>query len=87
MKKRKGKIRKLFILLAIFVINGLGILNSVQATSIHTANLCSIGDCGELLKYKGIVVKTNYVKYTNNGVDYPAYCMDKTKQRSRNARI
>lgn len=87
MKKKRGKIRKLFILLAIFVINGLVFLNSVQATSIDTAKLCSIGDCGKLLKYRGIVVKTSYVKYSNNGVDYPAYCMDKTKQRSRNSRI
>lgn len=83
LKNKKRKVKKLIILLAIFIMNGLGFMNAVYATSINSANIYSIGDCGELLKYKGIVVKTNYVQYSNNGVNYPAYCMDKTKKRSR----
>lgn len=67
--------------------NGLGFMNAVYATSISSANVYSIGDCGELLKYKGIVVKTNYVQYSENGMNYPAYCMDKTKKRSRSRRV
>ncbi len=69
------------------MMNGLGFMNAVYATTINSANLYSIGDCGSLLKYKGIVVKTNYVQYSNNGVSYPAYCMDKTKVRSRSRRL
>lgn len=35
---------------------------------------------GNLLKYKGSIVKVYYAEYLNNGVSYPAYCLDKTKQ-------
>ena len=30
--------------------------------------------------YKGIVVKAYYAEYLQDGVSYPAYCLDKTKQ-------
>lgn len=55
-------------------------MNLVYANQINSAHIYSIGDCGQLLTYKGIIVKTNYVEYTKDGVHYPAYCMDKTKQ-------
>lgn len=71
--------KKILVLLAIFVMNGLGFMNAVYATSVHSANLYAIGDCGELLKYKGGVVKVTYIQYSNNGVDYPAYCMNPNK--------
>lgn len=35
---------------------------------------------GNLLKYKGIIVKVYYAQYTFNNISYPAYCLDKTKQ-------
>lgn len=55
-------------------------MNSVYAApEINTAYMYSIGDCGQLLKYKGTIVKTDYVQYDYNGVSYPAYCLDKTK--------
>lgn len=79
MKKKKSKIKKLLIILAIFIMNGLGFMNAVYATSIESANLYAIGDCGQLLKYKGGVVKISYVQYSYNGVDYPAYCMNPNK--------
>lgn len=79
LKKKKGKLKKLLVLLAIFIMNGLGFMNAVYATSIDSANLYAVGDCGSLLKYKGAVVKVSYIQYSNNGMDYPAYCMDKTK--------
>lgn len=75
--KKKGK--KLLVLLAIFIMNGLGFMNAVYATSINSANLYSTGTCGELLKYKGGVVKVSYVQYTDNGINYPAYCMNPNK--------
>lgn len=87
MNQKKGKIKKLLIILAIFIMNGLGFMNAVYATSMDSANLYAIGDCGQLLKYKGIVVKVSYVQYSYNGVDYPAYCLDKTKPRSRNTKL
>lgn len=83
MKKKRNKIKKVLVLIAIFMMNGLGFMNAVYATSINTANIYTIGDCGTLLKYRGIVVKTDYAQYSKEGVNYPAYCLDKTKQRSR----
>ena len=74
--------------MVIFIMNGLGFMNSVYATSrIESAYIYSIGDCGQLLKYKGVIVKTDYVQYDYNGVSYPAYCMDKTKIRSTSTTI
>ena len=79
MKKAKSIIKKIAIGISILVLNSLGFLNSVQASQISSANLYSIGDCGQLLKYKGSIVKVSYVEYIENGVNYPAYCLDKTK--------
>lgn len=83
MKKKKSKMKKILILLAIFFMNGLGFMNSVCAAPyIDSAHMYSAGDCGQLLKYQGVVVESGYVQYTYNGVNYPAYCLDKTKVRS-----
>lgn len=74
--------------MVIFIINGLGFMNSVYATlPINSAYIYSIGDCGQLLKYKGIIVKTDYVQYSYEGVSYPAYCLDKTKIRGTSTTI
>lgn len=75
-------------ILTIFIMNGLGFMNAVYATtSIDSAYLYTTGDCGQLLKYKGGIIKVSYVQYSNNGVDYPAYCMDPNKPRSRNDKL
>lgn len=77
--------KKLLTILAILIINGLGFMNAVYATdTIDSAYLYKAGDCGQLLKYKGGIIKVSYVQYSNNGIDYPAYCMDPNKPRSRN---
>lgn len=52
----------------------------MQAIDINSANIISGGDCGSLLIYKGIVVKAYYAQYIKDGLSYPAYCLDKTKQ-------
>lgn len=59
--------------------NGLAFMNAVYATSIESANLYTIGDCGALLKYRGVEVKVSYVQYSHDGIDYPAYCMNPNK--------
>lgn len=71
--------KKILMILAVFIMNGLGFMNAVYATSIQSANLYAVQDCGTLLKYKGAIVKVSYIQYSDNGVNYPAYCMDKTK--------
>lgn len=80
MKERKNKWKKILMIIAIMIMNGIGFMNAVYAApTINSANLYSIGDCGQLLKYKGTVVKTDFVQYDYQGVNYPAYCIDKTK--------
>lgn len=74
-----NRIKKIGIALILLVFNILGMMNVVQADTINSANLYSIGDCGKLLTYKGVPIKVSYIEYTNNGIHYPAYCMDKTK--------
>lgn len=79
MKKIIRIIKKVLLIISIILLNGLGVLNSVQASTISSASLYSIGDCGQLLKYKGSIVKVSYVECVQDGVNYPAYCLDKTK--------
>lgn len=77
--KVKSLIYKNIIILFVYILACLSFINSVYATTINSANIYSIGDCGALLKYKGVIVKVSYVQYINNGNEYPAYCLDKTK--------
>lgn len=69
----------LIIASALLIFNILNFINIANAESINVANIYSIGDCGNLLTYKGGTVKVSYVQYIQDGVEYPAYCMDKTK--------
>lgn len=81
--KRKNKLisiaKKLGVALTLLSLNIAGVCSIVNAKTINSAYIYSIGDCGSLLTYKGAPVKVSYVEYTENGVHYPAYCMDKTK--------
>lgn len=76
---RKNIITKAMAVVSMLILSALGFINSVYATNINTANIYAVGDCGNLLTYKGIPVKVTYVEYINEGNHYPAYCMDKTK--------
>lgn len=66
--------------MSFLILNICTIANSVQAININSANIISGGDCGNLLTYKGIVVKAYYAQYMQDGKSYPAYCLDKTKK-------
>lgn len=83
--KTKGIIVKSVISIFISILASLSFINSVYAKNIESAYIYSIGNCGALLKYKGVVVKVSYVQYINNGVEYPAYCLDKTKPGAEEA--
>lgn len=67
-----------------FILNICIIFNSAQAINLNSANIISGGDCGSLLKYDGITRIVYYAQYTLDGVTYPAYCLDKTKQGVNN---
>ena len=77
--KKNQKINKSLLGLLLIIFYLLGTMNIAQASNIESANLYSIGDCGQLLTYKGIIVKVSYVEYLQDGIHYPAYCLDKTK--------
>ncbi len=72
--KQKNKIISIILL----IITILMTFNASYAASLSSANLYSKGECGHLLKYKGITVVTTMVVYNNSGIEYPAYCMDKS---------
>lgn len=76
----KKVLKKLTIVFSVFTLNMLTVVNSCSAVNINSADIKSGGDCGQLLKYNGIVVKAYYAYYKSNGTQYPAYCLDKTKQ-------
>lgn len=79
MYKIKKVAKILFIMIALILMNFFSLINSVTASNLDTANIQSVADCGQLLKYRGSIVITYYAEYNDNGVTYPAYCLDKTK--------
>lgn len=81
-RKNKNLLKKISLILTIIVLNIFNFINAVNANSIDSAYMHSLGDCGSLLTYNGVPVKVTYIAYTKDGVEYPAYCLDKTKLRS-----
>lgn len=79
MYKIEKTIKIIFIIFVIVCMNFLNFTNAVYASNLNTANIQSLGDCGQLLKYQGSIVITYYAAYTYDGITYPAYCLDKTK--------
>ena len=69
------------IIMIAIITNSIMLTNSTKAVNIieiPQIELRSKGLCGQLLKYKGVIVKTTFVEYTYDGKSYPAYCLDKT---------
>ena len=74
------KIKKILTVFIVLIINTLMFMGVAYAMPVENADLYTTGDCGQLLKYKGIIVKSYYVEYNHNGVNYPAYCVNKEKE-------
>lgn len=73
----KKIVKIIFVIVMLLILNSLSILNSVQAANLGNIHVYSAGDCGSLLKYKGVTVKVTYVEYNSEGVAYPAYCLNR----------
>ena len=75
----KFTIKKFIAIFAIilFIVNA---INIKSFANIEKRDLYSKGTCGRLLKKGDMVVKTSIVVYKKDGKEYPAYCLDKTKQ-------
>lgn len=72
--KRKiiGIISTIIILIIVF--------NVISLATAIDINLYSKGRCGEILKKNGILLKIPLVVHRDeNGNEYPAYCLDRTK--------
>ena len=81
MNIKQNVLMNILIIFVIITTNFFILINSVKAVNISEISqieLHSRGNCGQLLKYKGVIVKTTYVEYTFDGKNYPAYCLDKT---------
>ena len=81
MKLKLKLITALLIIAVTIIMNNIVILNSVKAANLEQISQIDLhygGMCEQLLKYKGVIVKTTYVEYYgDNGINYPAYCLDK----------
>lgn len=75
----KNKLRKLFVILASIIFSFLSFGNIAFAKTIDSAHIYMVGSCGSLMTYKGSPIKVSYVEYTEDGVHYPAYCLDASK--------
>ena len=62
----------LMIILSIISIN----LNAFAVLEVGQVNVFPKADCEKLLTYNGVPIRTTYVAYYKNGVEYPAYCLD-----------
>ena len=70
--------KKLIILfLTIIMIMG-GIVDSFAVLEVGQRNVFPKADCEKLLTYRGTPIRTTYVAYIKDGIEYPAYCLDST---------
>ena len=82
MNKKNGLkkfLKKVLLICSVISINIFTFVGTVGAVKLNSTDIKNGGDCGELIKYKGTIVKTYFAYYENNGKQYPAYCLDKTK--------
>lgn len=94
--KIKKSIAFLMLILTVFSVFINILPNIVNATEIQTADLKNGGDCGYHLQFwdsnanNWSYIITAFVYYEENGIQYPAYCLNKDLPRSwtrRNTRI
>lgn len=89
----KLKSKKLISILMIIVTMFSTLNSSIFATEINKANIQNSGEVEYHLQYwnsdKNIwsYIKTTYTTYTENGKQYPAYCLNRELPRSRRIRF
>lgn len=72
----KKNLKILLIILIILISNFAILINTVNAVEYKQNSLYAIRSLDRMLKYNGILVKTTYVVYSENGNEYPAYCLN-----------
>lgn len=91
-KTMKVKIKKsiafIMLILTLFSVFTNIFVNEVNATEIQTADLKNGGDCGYHLQFwdsnanRWSYIITRFVYYEKDGVQYPAYCLNRDLPRS-----
>lgn len=66
-------IKNVLIVITIAVLNLAMLANSVKATEV---GLYAKESFNRILKYNGVLVKTTYVVYQKDGIEFPAYCLN-----------
>lgn len=70
---------KKIIILLMIILSVLSVcMQSFAALEVGQMNVYPKADCEKLLTYNGVPIRTTYVVYNKNGVEYPAYCLDVT---------
>lgn len=80
MKNIKKLSKTILIILTLLIVNLSLITTYVQAVNIETKNLYKIDHCENVLMYKGIARGATYVVYNQNGIEYPAYCINPERE-------
>lgn len=65
------------IFFVVFILLG-NCLQSLAVLEVGQRNVFPKAECEKLLTYKGVPIRTTYVAYIKDGVEYPAYCLDVT---------
>ena len=69
----KKLIKKVLIISIIILSNFALLANTVKATEV---GLYAKESFNRILKYNGVLVKTTYVVYQKDGIEFPAYCLN-----------
>lgn len=70
-------IKIITVVLLIIILNSILLINTVQAVEQGKVNVYTKGELKRIIRYNGIAVKTTHVVYRDNGIEYPAYCLNK----------
>lgn len=69
--------KSIIIFLVVFILLGT-CMESLAVLEVGQRNVFPKAECEKLLTYKGTPIRTTYVAYIKDGVEYPAYCLDVT---------
>ena len=78
-------IKKIILSILIIMLLMISVFTNINnaSFSIDSADIYYKANCEYLLKFRGSEIIVEYVLYNNNGVEYPAYCMEREKTRNR----
>lgn len=72
----KIKVQAITLILIIGILNFAILANTVQAVENQQIAIYTKGNFNRIIKFDGMLVKTAHAVYNENGIEYPAYCLD-----------